>query len=156
MQITNSPESIGYERGVRDGLHAGLRTALRVKFAGQGDDLFNDVRWMKDMELLRIALDAIEDAETPEEWRRAWCAEAADGKSFAAFVSCAERAGFAKGLCKGLLASIEAVLDVKFGAAGLRLMPEFRPLRDVERLRALLRTVKTAASVDDVKRAWLT
>jgi hypothetical protein len=156
MPPTVSPESIGYERGLRDGLHDGLRAALRAKFGGQGDDLFDDVRWMKDLEVLRTALDAIEDAETPEEWRRAWCAEMADGKNFASFVSCAERAGFVKGLCKGLLSSIEAVLDVKFGAAGLRLMPEFRPLRDVEKLRALLRAVKAAASVDDVKRAWST
>jgi hypothetical protein len=55
---------------------------------------------------------------------------------------------------ESLLAGIEAVLEVKFGAEGLKLLPEIRELQDVEMLRAILQTSKTAASPDEVRRVW--
>ena len=57
-------------------------------------------------------------------------------------------------LVKGLLEGIEAALEVKFGAEGLELMPELRELRDHELLRKVLARIKTAESLDNVRRVW--
>jgi hypothetical protein len=52
---------------------------------------------------------------------------------------------------KGLLEGIEAVLEVKFGAAGLELLPEIRKLEDVDKIRAVLHASKTATTLDEVR-----
>jgi hypothetical protein len=59
-----------------------------------------------------------------------------------------------RGLEKGLLAGIEVALEVKFGAEGLRLMPEITELQDHELLEAVLEAIRTAASPDEVRRVW--
>jgi hypothetical protein len=66
------------------------------------------------------------------------------------FISIAERMG----MVKGLLQSIEVVLRMKFGAAGLELMPELRQIRDDVLLSKVLDKIETAASPDDLRRVW--
>jgi hypothetical protein len=66
------------------------------------------------------------------------------------FVSIAQRMGVVEGLLRG----IEVALDVKFGAAGLELMPELRQIRDPELLDKVLARIKTADSADDLRRVW--
>jgi hypothetical protein len=51
-----------------------------------------------------------------------------------------------------LLAGIELALDLKFGTAGLQLASELRQLEDVEVLRAIRQAIKTAPTVDDLRR----
>ncbi|HEV3255256.1 MAG TPA: hypothetical protein VG013_00115 [Gemmataceae bacterium] len=58
------------------------------------------------------------------------------------------------GLKKGLLQGIEVSLEVKFGAEGLRLLPEIRQLYDHEVLQAVLEAIKTAATPEDLRRVW--
>ncbi|HYT88164.1 MAG TPA: hypothetical protein VEL76_05555 [Gemmataceae bacterium] len=58
------------------------------------------------------------------------------------------------GLEKGLLEGIEALLEVKFGAEGLKLLPEIRALEDHEALRAVLRVLKTATTTEELRRVW--
>jgi len=53
-----------------------------------------------------------------------------------------------------LLAGIELGLELKFGAAGLQLLPEIQQLTDVEVLRAVRQAIKTAASPDELRRVW--
>lgn len=53
----------------------------------------------------------------------------------------------------GLLKGIELALDLKFGSEGQRLMPEIGQIDDVEILEAILRSIKTATTLDDVRRA---
>jgi hypothetical protein len=55
---------------------------------------------------------------------------------------------------KGLLEGLEVLLEIRFGAEGLNLMPELRELYDHEVLRAVLRAAKTAAHPDDLRRLW--
>jgi hypothetical protein len=55
---------------------------------------------------------------------------------------------------KGLLQGIEVALDLKFGAAGLELMPELRQIQDHVLLGKVLARIKTAASPDDLRRFW--
>jgi hypothetical protein len=82
------------------------------------------------------------------------------------FIDIAERVGREKGLeeglkkgreegrQEGLLAGIEACLKLKFGAEGLRLMPELRELKDPQRLRAVLEAIPGAASQEVLRRVW--
>jgi hypothetical protein len=66
------------------------------------------------------------------------------------YLTSAERIGMEKGLLKG----IEVSLEVKFGAAGLDLLPEIRPLEDGEKRAAVLDAIKTAASPEDLRKVW--
>ena len=55
---------------------------------------------------------------------------------------------------EGLLAGIEAVLDVKFGAPGLALLPEIRQIDDTDLLRQILQSVKQADNPEALRRVW--
>jgi hypothetical protein len=59
--------------------------------------------------------------------------------------------GRKEGLEKGLLEGIALDLEIKFGAAGKKLMPKLRALHDVQKLRAVARALKSAESLDEVK-----
>ncbi len=67
------------------------------------------------------------------------------------YITSVERIGMKKGLLKG----IELGLEVKFGAEGLKLLPEIRELKDLEVLQNVLRGVfKTATTLDQVRQIW--
>jgi hypothetical protein len=55
---------------------------------------------------------------------------------------------------EGLLRGIEVALDLKFGAAGLELMPELRQIQDHVLLDKILARIKAADSPDDLRRVW--
>jgi hypothetical protein len=55
---------------------------------------------------------------------------------------------------KGLLRGIEALLRVKFGAAGLELMPEIREIRDHVLLDKILDRIETVGGPAEVRRVW--
>ena len=59
-----------------------------------------------------------------------------------------------KALRMGLTQGIEALLDVRFGAEGLELMPEIREIWDHELLEKVLKRIKTADSPAAVRRVW--
>jgi hypothetical protein len=70
------------------------------------------------------------------------------------FITTPERIGMEQGLKKGRLEGIETALEVKFGAAGLQLVPEIRQLQDAGILEAVLQAIKTASTPEEVRRAW--
>ena len=55
---------------------------------------------------------------------------------------------------ESLLKGIEVALEVKFGADGLKLMPEITELQDIVLLEAVLEAIRTAANPDEVRRVW--
>jgi hypothetical protein len=66
------------------------------------------------------------------------------------FITTPERVGHRRGLRRG----IEAVLRVRFGEEGLKLMPEIHNIHEEEKLEAILTALETAASLDGVRRLW--
>ena len=55
---------------------------------------------------------------------------------------------------EGLLRGVEVSLEVKFGAEGLKLLPEIRSLENHEVIDAVLEAIKTANTPEDVRRVW--
>lgn len=66
------------------------------------------------------------------------------------FVSTPERVWHARGLRQG----IEVLLKVRFGAEGLKLMPEIREVYEEEKLEEILKALETVASPDELRRLW--
>ena len=66
------------------------------------------------------------------------------------FVSTPEWFGHRKGLQEGIRTS----LDIKFGEAGLALMPEIERIDEPEQLQIVLRAIKDARTPDDLRKLW--
>jgi hypothetical protein len=66
------------------------------------------------------------------------------------FITTPERVGYRWGLRRG----IESLLRVRFGEAGLKLMPEIEEIHEDEQLKAILKALETATSPDEVRRLW--
>jgi hypothetical protein len=66
------------------------------------------------------------------------------------FITSFERYGIRQGLLEG----IELGLELKFGEEGLKLLPEISQLTDLDLLRAVVKSIKTAKTPDDIRRAW--
>ena len=62
--------------------------------------------------------------------------------------------GMEKGMEKGILVGIEAMLDVKFGAAGLQLLPEIESIQDAQKLEAVIRGLRSAKSIEEARELW--
>ncbi len=56
--------------------------------------------------------------------------------------------------CDGIRMGIEAMLRVRFGNDGLKLMPEIGAIYDVGKLEQILRASETAANPEELRRMW--
>jgi flagellar biosynthesis/type III secretory pathway protein FliH len=59
--------------------------------------------------------------------------------------------GMQQGIREGLLAGIELGLELKFGSAGLRLLPEIYKIEDVDVLRAIHEGLKTVTELGELQ-----
>jgi hypothetical protein len=142
----------------KESLLEGITVALKIKFGTAGLELLPEIRRLEDHEKLGAVLDAIETAASPDDLRRLWTpgaerpgrADCQDAEKRRPFITTPERIGYEK----GYLESLEAALEIKFGEAGLRFLPELRELHDHEVLRSVLHAIKTAASPDELRRIW--
>ena len=70
----------------------------------------------------------------------------------------ARREGFQQGrqevLREGLLEGIQLVLEIKFGAAGLALMPAIQQIQDPDLMRKIKEALRTAASPEEIHLLW--
>ncbi len=66
------------------------------------------------------------------------------------YITSVERLGIKKGLLQG----IELGLELKFGAEGLKLLPEIRALWELEVLQAVLQAIKTATTPGELRQIW--
>ena len=57
-----------------------------------------------------------------------------------------------EGLREGLLEGIALGLDAKFGRASQKPLPKIRAITDTETLRKMLRAIKTAKTLDEVRK----
>ena len=55
---------------------------------------------------------------------------------------------------EGLLEGIQLVLEVKFGAAGLALMPAIQQIQDPDLMRKIKEALRTAASPEEIRLLW--
>jgi len=60
--------------------------------------------------------------------------------------------GKQRGMQQGMILGIETVLELKFGAEGLELLPAIAQISDVERLKAIQREVMTANTLEQLQR----
>jgi hypothetical protein len=67
------------------------------------------------------------------------------------YITSVERSGIKKGLREGLREAIAAYLEDKFGAPGKRLMARVRKIQDVDELRALLKLIRSASTLQEVR-----
>jgi hypothetical protein len=72
MPFVTIAERVGREKGLTEGLLAGIELGLRVKFGEQGLQLLPEIREVQDHEVLRAILQAIATAGSPDELRRVW------------------------------------------------------------------------------------
>ena len=73
-----------------------------------------------------------------------------------AFILEAETRGLQKGIEKGIekgpaQGAIEAILDLKFGEAGLKLMETVRSISDLAKLQELRQVLKSAQTLDEFR-----
>ena len=71
------------------------------------------------------------------------------------YITSVERIGIKKGrqqgIREGLLDGIELGIELKFGSAGLRLLPEIRKIEDVDVLRKVHAGIRTATEVEELR-----
>ena len=61
------------------------------------------------------------------------------------------RQGIQQGRRDGLIEAIEMGLSIKFGATGLKLLPEIRILEDLNRLEMIKEAIKVAHDVSEIE-----
>ena len=92
-------------------------------------------------------------------WRELRAYEEVEGMSY---VTSVERIGIKQGIQQGiqqgmqqgLLAGIELGLELRFGSEGLRLVPEVYKIEDVDVLRAIHAGLRTAGTLDELRRIY--
>jgi len=66
----------------------------------------------------------------------------------------AEQSGEQRGLRKGLLSGIELALKLRFGEAGLQLLPEIRNLEAVEQLEAIQAALASDSTLEELRQIY--
>jgi hypothetical protein len=72
MPYITTPERIGMERGISQGLCQGIEGMLKLKFQDAGLRLMPEIRQINDNEKLAAIVEAIPTSASPEDLRRIW------------------------------------------------------------------------------------
>ena len=75
------------------------------------------------------------------------------------YVTSVERRGIQKGkeegIREGILKGIEVLLEVKFGAEGLEILPEISQIQDVDVLESILSGINTKNTLEEIQAIYL-
>ncbi len=63
--------------------------------------------------------------------------------------------GLEQGIRKGILSGIEIGVELRFGEAGLRLLPEIQRIEDVTVLQAIQEGLRTASTPEELREIYL-
>lgn len=61
------------------------------------------------------------------------------------------REGEARGEVRGIISSIQTILESKFGQDGLELMPQISQINDFEQLQDILRSISLANNIEEIR-----
>ena len=142
------------KKGLREGLLVGMGACLKLKFPGQWEQFFEEILRLENASLLWAICDAIEPAGTLDDLRRLIPASRLDDEKPPPFMDVVQRKQYQRGMRQGLLTGIKGLLRLKFGAEGLRLMPDPQALMNNEYLLAVMVAIETVPSLDDLIRIW--
>ena len=67
------------------------------------------------------------------------------------FITTPEKVGRREGLLRG----IRPLLKMKFGEAGLKLLPEIEHIYEYEKLEAIVDAIETAGTPEDLRKVWM-
>lgn len=145
----------GEIEGQRQELYAGIEVALDIKFGSAGLDLMLTILQIEDVDILRTIRNSIKTASTPDELRVHFPDDIRpmDRQELLAHQE-RKRLAQEQEMRKVLLESIELDLELKFGAAGLALMPEIRPLTERKLLQAIHDSIKAASTPNELRRIY--
>ncbi|MGB3650889.1 MAG: hypothetical protein WBA41_06715 [Rivularia sp. (in: cyanobacteria)] len=71
------------------------------------------------------------------------------------YVTSVEQRGIQKGKKEGILEGIEALLEAKFGAESLELLPEISQIQDVDVLKAIVTRITTTNTLQEIRAIYL-
>lgn len=142
MPYISSVERIGMRKGRQATLQESIERIIRLKFALPATDLMPDLFELTDQTRLQDLMDAAIIATTVHDLRQRI---AQVGILPAREPTPEER------LRRSLLSGIELALELKFGPAGLALLPDIRQLTDAALLETILASIKAANTPEDVR-----
>lgn len=74
------------------------------------------------------------------------------------YITSVERRGIEQGLqqgkIEGFIEGIKMSLEIKFGSDGLTILPEISQIQDVEMLKTILCSIKTANTLEEIRQIY--
>jgi hypothetical protein len=149
MSITRKMTPMEYF-GRCAGIRLGIESWLRVRFGNDGLKLMSHIAEIdKEVHLLAI-LKTLETASILEEVRRV--VELLQPRKHRGWMSWQERKEYVRVMRK----CIEAVLEVRFGEDGLKLIPDINKIDDAEHLDVIYKLLLIAATPGEIRPLLLT
>jgi len=64
------------------------------------------------------------------------------------------KAGIQQGIQQGILFAIKSILELRFGAEGLKIYPEIKKINDPDMLESIADAIKIAKNIEEIKELY--